>query len=68
MIVQFLIFAYVLLTFITDRSKAVVFLLFSVLLTFINDRSKAAVLLWFSVACFWCHSFGDISPYVYQYY
>ena len=31
---------------------------------FISDRSKAVVLLWFSVACFWCQSFGDVSPYV----
>ena len=20
-------------------------------------------MLWFFVACFWCHSFGDVSPY-----
>ena len=31
---------------------------------FITDRSKAVVLMWFSVACFWCQSFGDVSPYV----
>ena len=31
-------------------------------------RSKAVVLLWFSVACFWCQSFGDVSPYVCSYY
>ena len=35
---------------------------------FITDRSKAVVLLWFFVACFWCKSFGDVSPYVYLYY
>ena len=35
---------------------------------FITARSKAVVLLWFSVACFWCQSFGDVSPYVYSYY
>ena len=35
---------------------------------FITDRSKAVVLLWFSVACFWCQSFGDVSPYVCLYY
>ena len=29
---------------------------------FITDRSKAVVLFWFSVACFWCQSFGDVSP------
>ena len=31
----------------------------------LTDRSKAVVMLWFSVACFWCQSFGDVSPYVY---
>ena len=34
----------------------------------ITDRSKAVVLLWFSVACFWCQSFGDVSPHVCSYY
>ena len=34
---------------------------------FITDRFKAVVLLWFSVACFWCQSFGDVSPYVCSY-
>ena len=24
--------------------------------------------MWFSVACFWCHSFGDVSPYVCTYH
>ena len=35
---------------------------------FITDRSKAVVLLRFSVACFWCQSFGDVSPYVCSYF
>ena len=26
------------------------------------------LLLWFSVGCFWCQSFGDVSPYVCSYY
>ena len=34
----------------------------------ITDRSKAVVMLWFSVVCFWCQSFGDVSPYVCSYY
>ena len=25
-------------------------------------------MLWFSVSCFWCQSFGDVSPYVCLYY
>ena len=35
---------------------------------FITDRSKAVVLLWFSVTCFWCPSFGHVSPFVCSYY
>ena len=34
----------------------------------ITDHSKAVVLLLFYVACFWCQSFGDVSPYVCTYY
>ena len=34
----------------------------------ITDCSKAVVSLRFSVACFWCQSFGDVSPYVCSYY
>ena len=33
----------------------------------ITDLSNAVVLLWFSVASFWCHSFGDVLPYVCSY-
>ena len=33
-----------------------------------NAGPKAVVLLWFYVACFWCQSFGDVSPYVCSYY
>ena len=33
-----------------------------------TDSSKAEVLFWFSVVCFWCLSFGDVSPYVCSYY
>ena len=33
-----------------------------------TDRSKAVVLFWFSVACFWCQSFGGVSPYVCSYF
>ena len=32
------------------------------------EEHVAIVLLWFSVACFWCQSFGDVSPYVCSYY
>ena len=38
------------------------------LLLHLNFSSKAVVLLWFSVACFWCQSFGDVSPYVCSYH
>ena len=30
--------------------------------------SKEVALLWFSVVCFWSHSFGDVSPYVFSYH
>ena len=42
-------------------------LLLNTLKTSITDRSKAIILLWFSVTCFWCQSFGDVSPYVCSY-
>ena len=35
---------------------------------FKSPSNKAVVLLWFSVACFWCQSFGEVSPYVCSYY
>ena len=30
----------------------------------ITEHSKVVVLLCFCVTCFWCQSFGDVSPYV----
>ena len=33
-----------------------------------TSQSNAVVLLWFSVACFWCQSFGEISPCACSYY